>query len=177
MVAFEIICGGLGGVLITLLYSHFKNKMQSMQCHYLEDDILSKIPQKGEDQTIQENLHCKKFKLINTTNQDIKEFKVIFQFDDNSIIKECYSSSKEGYNRQKIRTNNTNKNEAEAIIRNFNRKDWIEYTVTIANISDNKYYITETNCIGFKIKCKDKRKKTEKSKSLQSNVVLIKRQH
>ena len=137
MATFEIICGGLGGVIITLLYSYLKNRMQSMQCHYLEDDILSKVPQKGEDQMIQENLHCKKFKLINTTNQDIKEFKVIFQFDDNSIIKDCYSCSKEGYNRQKIRTNNTNKNEAEAIIKNFNRKDWIEYTVTIANISDN----------------------------------------
>ena len=175
MAIVEIICSGVGGVILTLGYTYLKNRMQIMKCHYLEDDILSKVPQKGENEMIQENLHCKRFKLINTTNQDYKEFKVLFQFDDTSIITDCYTKSKEGYNRQKIRPNKTNKNEAEALIKNFNRKDWIEFTLTIANISDNKYYITETNCTGFKIRCTDKRKDTAKSKSQQSSTVLIKR--
>lgn len=175
MAILEILCSGAGGIFLTLGYSYIKNRKQIMMCHYLEDDILSKVPQKGENEMLQENLHCKRFKLINTTNQDYKEFKVLFQFDETSVITDCYSKSKEGYNRQKIRPNKTNRNEAEAFIKNFNRKDWVEFTVTIANITDNKYYITETNCIGFKIKCKDKRKNTAKSKSQQSDVVLIKR--
>jgi hypothetical protein len=177
MAIFGIICSGVGGVIITLGYSFLKNRMQVMKCQYIEDDILSKVPLKGENEMIQENLHCKRFRLINTTNQDIKEFKVLFQFDDTSVITDCYTTSKEGYNRQKIRVNKVNKNEAEALVKNFNRKDWIEFTVTVANITNNKYYITETNCIGFKIKCKDKRKDTAKSKSQQSDVVLIKRHH
>ena len=175
MAIVEIICSGVGGVILTLGYTYLKNRMQIMKCHYIEDDILSKVPQKGENEMIQENLHCKRFRLINTTNQDFKEFKVLLQFDETSIITDCYTQSKEGYNRQRIRPNRTNKNEAEPLIKNFNRKDWVEFIVTIANISDNKYYITETNCIGFKIRCKDKRKDTAKSKSQQSSTVLIKR--
>ena len=173
MAILEIICSGVGGIIITLAYSHIRSRIQIMKCHYLEDDILSKVPQKGEDETIQENLHCKRFRLINTTNQDIKEFKVYFQFDQTSTITDCYTQSKEGYNRQKIRPNKFNKNEAEALIKDFNRKDWIEFTLKIANISDNKYYITETKCTGFKIKCIDKRRKAAKSKSQQSEMVLI----
>lgn len=175
MAVFEIICSGIGGACITLIVTYLKNRVQVMTCHYLEDDILSKVPQKGENEMIQENLHCKKFRLINTTNQDIKEFKVYFQFDETAIITECYAKSKEGYNRQKIRVNPKNKNEAEALIKNFNRHDSIEFILTIANITENRYYITETKCTGFKIKCKDKRKETAKSKSQQSDIVLIKR--
>lgn len=90
MAIVEIICSGVGGVILTLGYTYLKNRMQIMKCHYMEDDILSKVPQKGENEMIQENLHCKRFKLINTTNQDYKEFKVLFQFDDTSIITDCF---------------------------------------------------------------------------------------
>jgi hypothetical protein len=170
-----LIGGGLGGSLLTVGYNSIKNRMQKMECHYIDDDVLSKIPQKNEDDTAHQNVHCKNFKVKNTTNKDIQEFKVIFQFDSSAIILECYSRSKEGYNRQKIRKNKNNNNEAEALIKQFNRGDSIEYTFRIANITENKYYVTECNCMGFKIKCKDKRKSTDKSKSKQSDQILINR--
>lgn len=167
--------GGLGGSLLTVGYNSIKNRIQKMDCHYIEDDILSKIPQRNEDDTVHQNVHCKSFKIVNTTNKDLQEFKVIFQFDSTATILECYSRSKEGYNRQKIRINKNNTNEAEAIVRQFNRSDSIEYTFRIANITENRYYITECNCMGFKINCKDKRKSSDKSKSKQSDQILINR--
>lgn len=167
------ILGCIGGSIITVFFSYLRNKTQVMECHYIEDDILSKVPQKGENEMIQKNLYCKKFKLINTTNKDIESFKVYFQFDKNSIITECYSKSKEGHNVHPIKRTKKNHNQAEVSIRNFNRKDCIEFVITIANINDNEYYITESEAIGFKIKCKDKRKNTAKTKSKLSTVVLV----
>ena len=176
---FSIFFGGLGGVILTLSTSHvvsyLKNKMQIMECHYVEDDILSKVPLKDENEIIQKNLYCKRFKLINTTNKDIESFKVIFQFDENSTITNCYSISKEGYNIHPIKKTKRNQNEATAIIKNFNRSDDIEFVITVANITENRYYITESESIGFKIICKDKRKDKVKTKSKQSNVVLATR--
>lgn len=170
-----LIGGGLSGSLFTYIYQGIKCKMQIMECHYIEDDILSKVPQQNENNTIHKNVYCKTFKVKNTTNRDINKFKVIFQFDQTATILECYSRSKEGYNRQKIRKNKNNPNESHAIIQQFNRGDEIQYVFKIANISDNKYYVTECECVGFKIKCKDKRKSTNKSKSMQSNQILINR--
>lgn len=164
--------GGFCGSLLTLIVNYVRGKLQIMECQYIEDDILSKVPQVDEENNIQQNLYVKKFLLKNTTNQDIREFKVLFQFDVNSVVKECYSRSKEGYNKQKIRKSNNN-NEAEAYVRNFNRGDKIEYCIQIANVEENRYYITECKSMGFKIKCKDKRKNTKKSKSEQSNTVLV----
>lgn len=170
------ICGGgLAGSILTVGWQSWHSRMQKMECHYLEDDILSKIPQTTENNEIQQNLHCKRFKIINTTNKDIAEFKVLFQFDSTAKITECYSQSKEGFNRQRVRVNNRNNNEAEALIKNFNRGDHVEYVFRVADVSDNQYYVTEANCIGFKIKCIDKRTATKKQKSEKSNQVLITR--
>lgn len=144
-----------------------------MACHYLEDDVLSKVPQVNDANEIQQNLHLKRFKIVNTTNRDIQDFKIFFQFDSTAIITECYSQSKEGYNRQKIKANKTNRNEAEAQVRNFNRDDSIEYSFKVANVSENKYYVTESNCTGFKISCSDKRTDSKKVKSERSDQVLI----
>lgn len=36
-----------------------------------------------------------------------------------------------------------------------------------------KYYVTECNCVGFKITCKDKRKVTNRSKSNKSDQILV----
>lgn len=165
--------GGLAGSLLTNGWKTWRSRMQKMECHYLEDDILSKIPQINENNIIQQNLHCKRFKIVNTTNKDITEFKVLFQFDSSAKIVECYSQSKEGFNRQKIRVNNRNDNEAEALVKNFNRGDFVEYVFKVADVTENKYYVTEANCIGFKIKCMDKRTDTKKQKSEKSDQVLI----
>lgn len=164
---------GVGGYLLNEFHGKWKNKIQKMKCYYIEDDILSKIPGVYDNNIMHENIYCKKYKLVNTTNKDISEFKVIFQFDASAEILDCYSQSKEGYNRQRIRPNKQNKNEAEAIVKNFNRNDAIEYVFRIANISDNAYYITECNSIGFKIDCVDKRNDASKSKSKKSDKILI----
>ena len=133
--------GGFCGSLLTLIVNYVRGKLQIMECQYIEDDILSKVPQVDEENNIQQNLYVKKFLLKNTTNQDIRK--------------------------------SNNNNEAEAYVRNFNRGDKIEYCIQIANVEENRYYITECKSMGFKIKCKDKRKNTKKSKSEQSNTVLV----
>lgn len=70
-----LLTGGFGGSLLTLGVNFIRNRLQRMECHYLEDDVLSKIPQIREDNTIHQNVYCKRFKIINTTNKDITEFK------------------------------------------------------------------------------------------------------
>ncbi len=165
--------GGLCGSLATAVINSYKGKMQIMECHYLEDDILSKIPQVNEENVLQQNLHFKRFKVRNTTNRDIDRFKIIFQFDSSSNIIECYSSSKEGYNEQKVSRNKKNPNQAEAIVVNFNRGDEIIFHFQVANLEENTYYVTESECLGFKIKCYDKRIDAKHSISRQSNTVLV----
>lgn len=165
--------GGLCGSLATAGINFYKGKMQIMECHYLEDDILSKIPQVNEEKVVQQNLHFKRFKVKNTTNRDIDRFKIIFQFDASSDIRECYSSSKEGYNEQKITKSKKNTNQAEAIVINFNRGDEIVFHFQVANLEENNYYVTESDCLGFKIKCYDKRIDAKHSISRQSNTVLV----
>ena len=165
--------GGVGGSGLTILYSHLRNSIQKMHCYYIDDDVLSKIPQKHNDDTVHQNIHCKKFKIKNTTNMDVKEFKVVFHFDKTSKILDCYSRSKEGINEQKITINKQFNNAATAIIRYFNRGDEIEYVFNIADISNNEYYVRESECNGFKIVCKDKRRDAAKSKSKQSDQILI----
>lgn len=169
----SIACGGFGGSVLTNLITSHKARLQKMECFYVEDDILSKIPQRNEDNEVQQNLHCKRFRVKNTTNRDLAEFKLYFQFDQESTVVECYSRSKEGYDKQKIRPGKTDKNMAIASVRNFNRGDEIEYTIKVANVNKNEYYVTESDCIGFKIKCKDIRTDATKSKSTQSDQVLV----
>lgn len=168
-----LIGGGLGGSLITLGANAIRNKLQKMECHYIEDDILSKVPLVRDDNTTHQNLYCKRFRITNTTNKDIGEFKILFQFDASAIIIDCYSRSKEGYNKQKVRKSKDDNNQAEALVRNLNRGDSIEYTFEVANITENSYYVTECNCLGFKIDVKDKRKSSNKSKSKRSAEILV----
>lgn len=168
--------GGVGctllGVFINRWSANRKNRLQTMSCYYIEDEVLSKIPIKNENNTVHENIYCKKFRIINTTNKDILKFKIIFQFDSTAEIIECYSHSKEGWNQQQIKQNPVDKNQADATVKNFNRGDSIEYTFKVANISDNKYYVSECNCIGFRIVCKDKRERSN-TKSKKSDQLLV----
>lgn len=166
--------GGLAGSLLTQLAQRHNRRLQTMKCYYLEDDIQSKIPLAIEDGTMFNNVYIKRFKIRNTTNKDIEHFKVIFQFDNSGCIIDCSTSSKEGVDHHKIKRNFQNKNAAEATINNFNRKDEIEFYFRLGDISNNEYYIKEKDCIGFKIKCIDKRHAMKKSKSIQSNTVIIK---
>lgn len=102
----ELIIGGVGsaflGSFMTIAYQRFSGKLQAMKCIYVEDDVLSKIPQKDADGDVTQNLHRKHFLLKNTTNRDIEEFKVVFQFEERALIKESYSQSKEGINHHPV---------------------------------------------------------------------------
>lgn len=141
----------------------------------MEDDILSKIPQRDANGDMRENVHKKLFRLKNTTNIDIKNFSVVFQFDRSSTITECYTRSKEGIDYQRIKRNNRLHNQADATIKNFNRGDTIDFHITVANVTENKYYVRESDSTGFKILCKDKRDDMKKSKSPMSNTLLVQR--
>ena len=169
---------GIGGTVLgsffNCIYKIYQNRIQKIMCFYTEDDILSKIPIKSENDTVHNNIHCKKFVIKNASNNDIKSIKIIFQFDSSADVIECYSNSKEGWNKQKVKINREDKNQADAYIEDFNRGDSIEYTFKVANVSDNRYYITESKCVGFKIVCKDKRK-SKKSKSIRSDKLLVDR--
>lgn len=167
------IAGAVVGSVLTIIIQWLSHRLQRMDCYYVEDEILSKIPHIGADNKKQENLYCKRFRIINTTNIDIENFKVIFQFDSSAKLVEYYSQSKEGYDIQKVYKNSFFPNQAEAVINKFNRGDKIDYIFKIANISKNEYYVTESQCTGFKIYCKDKRKQASKSKSNKSNQILV----
>lgn len=169
-----LIGGGLGGSILTNIINKYSHRLQTMKCYYLEDDIQSKIPLAVEDGTMFNNVYFKRFLIKNTTNKDIEQFKIIFQFDNSGSIIDCSTSSKEGVNFHKIKRLSRNKNAAEASINNFNRGEEIEFVFRLGDISKNEYYIKEKDCIGFKIKCVDKRHSTNKSKSKQSDAVIIK---
>ena len=133
---FTLLGGGIGSI-ITWCFSKYSNKLQNLQCDFVDEDILSKIPQKNDDNTVLNNVYCKTFKVKNTTNKDIKAMEIIFQFDSTSTILELYSTAKDGYNKQKIKKSKQYANEAHAYIELFNRNDEIEYVFKVANGSDD----------------------------------------
>lgn len=171
----SLVGGGFIGAVFTQVAGTFKSRKQTMTCHYMDDEVLSRIPIKSENNEVHENIYVKTYLLKNTTNIDIKSFKIIFQFDPSAKVIECYSEAKDGIDKQKIKANSKFPNQAESCVRLFNRGDKIKFVIKIANVNENSYYISESDCLGFKIKCKDKRKKANKSRSKQSNTLLIKR--
>lgn len=152
--------GGLAGAGLKHYLDYRKNKIQKLECHYLEDEVISKLPVVYED-TTHENLHRKAFKIINTTNQDIPEVKVIFSFPKESIVAKWKSYSKVGDNIPKGKIYQK-KNECQFVIKHFNRKEEIEIILEIGNLKDDKFNITELNITGVKIKYVDMRKDTKK---------------
>lgn len=164
--------GGLAGSILTNILNWYKGRMQVMECRYTDDEVLSKLPIKQDDGILHDNIYCKYFELRNTTNIDIIEFKMIFQFDRTATITEYIDKTKSGTGKHKMKR--TQPNECTITIRNFNRKDKIEFIFKIANITDDQYYITEDECKGFKIKTKDCRKKKLNTKAkLASNILSI----
>lgn len=150
----KILAGGIGGAVITNLWSKFNNKMQKMDCVLLDEDIISKIPiitEAGEHK----NIHTKIFSLINTTNKDIEYFKIIFEFDIDAKILKNDTFCKTGKN--KIKGKISKPNEVVFGVKKFNRDDEIKFNFDIANITNNHYNVTESDCMGFKIKVKVKK--------------------
>lgn len=154
--------GGAAGATITILYGKYKNKIQTMECHYIEDDVISRLPIATEEGETHQNIFSKKFCLKNTTNCDYKEFTVIFEFDINSKILRHTDSTKGGVDRLKKKL--LKPNEYSVTVKNFNRNDEVKFLFEIANITMDLVNVTEDDCIGFKIVIKDKRKAQLKSK-------------
>lgn len=153
------ISGGFAGAIFKHLIDKYNNKIQHLECHHIEDEIISKLPLLYCDKK-HNNLHSKKFKIINTTNKDISSCKVLFSFETQTNIVKCNSYSKEGADIPKGKI--TKKNECYFTISNFNRKDVIEVYVELGNINEDKFNITESDVLGIKIKYQDKRKAKER---------------
>lgn len=155
-----ILGGGLAGSIVTFGITHWKGRIQRMRCYYVDNEIISKIPvvnEQGEHQ----NIHYKEFKLINTTNKDVPQFRIIFEFDAQAKILKHDTFCKVGKNYHKVKL--LKPNEVSFIIKNFNRDDESKFKFDIANINQDVYNITEAECVGFKIIPKDKRKKHQKN--------------
>jgi hypothetical protein len=156
---FAAMIGGLVGSGGTIIYQKYSNSIQKMTCQYIDDDVITKIPvitEQGEHK----NIHTKEFKLINTTNRDIRLFKIIFEFDAQSKILKHDTFCKTGKNAHKPRISKPN--ECIFVIKNFNRGDDTKFKFDIANLTDDVYNITEAECTGFKIVLKDLRKAHKK---------------
>lgn len=152
--------GGLAGSLFNNLYTNHKNKIQLLNCYYIEDEVISKIPVTFQEQT-HNNLQSKKFKIKNTTNKDINEMKVVFAFEQNAIITNFKSFSKAGQDIPRGKIYNK-KNEIAFVIKHFNRNDIIEVELEISNIKEEILNITEMNITGIKINFIDQRKPNTK---------------
>jgi len=154
--------GGAFGTIITIVYNKIRGRIQTMECHYIDDDVISRLPIQVDGGDSHQNIFSKQFILKNTTNSDYKEFIVIFEFDIAAKILRHTDITKTGIDRLKKRL--LKPNEYSVTIKNFNRSDEVKFIFEIANITKDYCNVTEDNCIGFKIKLKDKRKAMIKSK-------------
>jgi hypothetical protein len=160
---YPYLLGGLGGATLTISYNKWTNRIQEMNCCYVDDDVITKIPVLSESGEQHNNIYTKEFRLRNTTGKDISSFRIIFEFDaDAKIIKQS-SFCKTG--KDDIKPKNKKPNECSYIIKNFNRDDEFRFYFDIANVTNDHYNVTEADCLGFKIVVKDQRKPTIKNKS------------
>lgn len=161
--AFPYLLGGIGGAFLTILYNRWSNRIQKINCYYVDDDTITKIPVISETGEQHKNIYTKEFKLKNTTNKDIPSIRIIFEFDATAKIIKHDTFCKTGKN--DIKPKKKKPNECSFVIKNFNRNDEVRFFFDIANIAKDIYNITEAECIGFKIVTKDKRKPSIKNKS------------
>lgn len=151
----SFLSGGLAGAILNNVIIHRRNRIQKLECCYVDDDIISKLPIDFGD-TKHENLHSKSFVITNTTNKDIDQVKVIFEFEAQAVVTKSTSYSKAGTNIPKGKVY-SKKNECQFVLKNFNRKEKVEIELEIANITEDKLNVTELNVTGIKIDFKDKR--------------------
>lgn len=151
----SFLSGGLAGAILNNIITAHKNKIQKLECCYIDDDIISKLPIDFGD-TKHDNLHSKSFVITNTTNQDIEQIKIIFEFEPQAVVTKSTSYSKAGTNIPKGKVY-SKKNECQFVLKNFNRKEKVEIDLEIANITEDKFNVTELNVKGIKVNFKDKR--------------------
>ncbi len=160
---YPYLLGGIGGAFLTILYNRWGNRIKKMDCCYVDDDTITKIPILTDTGEQHNNIYTKEFHLKNTTGKDIASFKIIFEFDADAKIIKQDTFCKTGKNA--IKAKNKKPSESSYIIKNFNRNEEFRFYFDIANVSNDHYNVTEADCLGFKIVVKDKRKPTIKNKS------------
>jgi uncharacterized protein YbbC (DUF1343 family) len=102
--------GGFAGAVFKHLIDTQRNKIQVIQCHYTDDEIISKVPVTfsiGQH----ENLYKKDFKIINTTNKDIAVINITFTFEPAANITKVQVRSKWGLDVPKGKIKSGKKNE------------------------------------------------------------------
>lgn len=151
----SFISGGFAGAIFKHFIDKHNNKLQYLECHHIEDEVISKLPIVYCEAN-HTNLYSKKFKIVNTTNRDIPSIKIQFSFETQTVIAKCTSYSKEGTDIPKGRI--TNKNECNFLITSFNRNEDVEINIEVANISEDKFNVTELDVLGVKVRYKDKRR-------------------
>jgi hypothetical protein len=152
----SFISGGFAGAIFKTMVDKHNNRIQLLDCNYVEDEVISTLPVMYGD-TTHNNLHFKKFKIVNTTNRDLTEIKIIFSFEINSIVAKWNTYSKAGADIPKGNIYQK-KNECQFVIKNFNRREEIEINLEIGNVNEDKFNIIEQNITGVKVQYKDKRK-------------------
>ena len=152
----SFISGGFAGAIFKTIVDNYNNKIQKLDCNYIEDEVISKLPINYGD-TTHNNLHSKKFKIVNTTNRDITEIKIVFSFEPTAIVAKWNSYSKAGVDIPKGKVY-SKRNECHFVIKNFNRKEEIEVNLEIGNVTEDKFNVTELNVTGIKVRYVDKRK-------------------
>lgn len=162
--------GGLAGAVFTFMVNNYRNRIQKMLFAYMEDDVQSKVPA-PVDEVMYTNLHMKKFQIKNTTNRDIEKFSVRFVFDLQAVIIDYVSHTKAGDSKTNITLTEGKKNECVLKVASFNRGDKVDLNLRVGNITNNDYYATEMDCIGFRLNRKDKRKKQGITTSLFSEAL------
>lgn len=154
----QILSGGAVGAIITYFFNKFKGRVQTMECYYISSQPLSQLPIPNNEGAQYSNLHEKRFKLVNTTNSDYTSFKIIFEFSPASKIINVYLRSKTGV---KQFPGTQHKDNGYTIsVTHFTRKNFVEFIFQIANLpDDDSFSVVEDDCIGFRIRTKDNRKR------------------
>jgi hypothetical protein len=154
-IVFSFLSGGLAGAVLKHFIDKHNNKLQYMECHHVEDEVISKLPIVYCEAN-HTNLYSKKYKIVNTTNKDIPSIKIQFSFETQSTIAKCTSYSKEGTDVPKVKINK--KNECNFTVTNFNRNEIVEIHLELGNIMEDKFNVTELDVLGVKVKYIDKRR-------------------
>ncbi len=148
------IIGAVLGGAISLGVYFLINRIRLINCSITKNELQASIPVVINN-TNYRNVYLKTVLVKNKSGKDIKKINIIFRFDDDAVVIECHSNSKEGFDKQKINISKTEKNTAVAYIKNMNRSDKIEYTIRVANVTENTFSATECDIIGFKVKVKE----------------------
>ena len=156
----RIIGGIIGGIGTPILLYRWRNRVQTIECHYIESCELETIPIKNLE--LPKTLYSQIYIIKNTTRENFNHLEVEFKFHNLSHIQKCYRRFRN--DSKEISNGCVGDNILQNKIDVFNQGDKVEYRFTITNIVDeHKCCVNILNIPGVKIKCIDKRKKQDRT--------------